>query len=68
MIETLDLLYIDLYTKLYAPRLFATLDNKNQIIYEIIFKEIREILTNDNKFPLAFQTYTIDYELALENV
>ena len=67
MMETLVILYIDLYTGIKAPGLFVTLNSKNQRSYEIKFNDIKEILTNNNKFPLALQTYTIDYESALEN-
>ena len=49
MLETLVLLYINLYTGLKAPGLFVTLNSKNQISYEIIFKEIKDLLTNNNK-------------------
>ena len=59
MIQTLVILYIDLYTGIKAPVIFVTLNTKNQFSYEIIFKEIRDILTNNNTFPIVLQTYTI---------
>jgi len=59
MIQTLVILYIDLYTGIKAPDIFVTLNTKNQFSYEIIFKEIRDILTNNNTFPIVLQTYTI---------
>ena len=67
MIQTLVILYIDLYTGIKAPGIFVTLNTKNQFSYEIIFKDIRDILTNSYTFPIDLQTYTIDYEKALEN-
>jgi len=38
MIQTLVILYIDLYTGIKAPVIFVTLNTKNQFSYEIIFK------------------------------
>lgn len=67
MIETLVLLYLDLYTGIKSPGLFVTLNSKKQICYEYIFRDIKNILTSYGKYPLALKTYTIDYEKSLEN-
>ena len=66
MTETLVLLYIDLYTGLKIPGLFVTINSKKEISYEIIFEEIRNIISLNGKFPLSLKTYTIDFEKSLE--
>jgi len=55
MIQALVILYIDLYTGIKAPGLCVTLNTKNHFSYEIIFKKIRDILTNNNTFPIVFK-------------
>ena len=67
MQQTLIILYIDLYTGLKIPGIFITLNSKTQISYEIIFSEVYRILTLNNTVPMVLQSYTIDYEKALEN-
>ena len=66
MTEALVILYINLYAE--KSSRYICYYTKNQLSYKIIFKEIRDILTNDNTFPITLQIYDIDYETALENV
>ena len=47
--------------------MFVTMNSKMQVAYEKVFKEIKEIITVNATLPILLQTYTIDYELALEN-
>ena len=41
MIETLVLLYLDLYIGIKCPGLFVTLNSKKQISYEYILRDIK---------------------------
>lgn len=67
MLETLVVLYIDLYTGIKVPGCFITLNSKTQTAFEIIFNDFKNILKSNNTISLALQTYTIDFEKALEN-
>ena len=67
MLETLVVLYIDLYTGIKVPGCFITLNSKTQAAYEIIFNDFKNILTSNNTISIDVQTYTIDFEKSLEN-
>lgn len=67
MLQTLVILYIDLYTGLKIPGMFVTLNSKTQVAHEIIFNEIKQIITVNGTMPMLMQTYTIEYEKAHEN-
>jgi hypothetical protein len=67
MVQTLIILYIDLYTGLKVPGCFVTLNSKTQLAYENIFTDIIRIITLNNNVSMCIQSYTIDYEKTLEN-
>lgn len=67
MMQTLIILYVDLYTGLKIPGAFIVVNSKAKIAYEAIFTEFYRIFALNNQLPLALQSYTIDYETALEN-
>ena len=67
MLQTLVLLYIDIYTGLKIQGLFVTLNSKLKIAYEVVFNEIKQIIILDGTLLIFIQTYTKDYEKALEN-
>ena len=43
------------------------MSNKSEIIYDMIFKSIKNILSQNNIYELKFDTITTDTELALIN-
>ena len=67
MLQTLVILYIDLYTGLKIPGIFVTLNSKTQAAYEIIFNDIKQIIEVNGTSKIVLTTYTTEYEKALEN-
>ena len=47
--------------------MYITLNSKTKVAYEIIFNDIKQIIAVNGTMPILMQTYTIDYEKALEN-
>ena len=41
--------------------------NKTEILYDIIFKSVKRILTQNNIYQLSIKNITIDTEIALIN-
>ena len=60
-------MYIDLYTGIKIPVSFIIINSKSQIAYEKVLEDFYRIITNNNTIPIGLQSYTIDYEIALEN-
>lgn len=67
MLQTMIIMYIDLYTGIKIPGSFIIINSKSQIAYEKVLEDFYRIITNNNTIPIALQSYTIDYEIALEN-
>ena len=57
----------DVLLSQYIPCFYILISNKSEISYDLIFKSIIRILTQNNLNNERYQTITIDKEIALNN-
>ena len=52
MLQTLVILYIDIYIGLKIPGMYITLNSKTKVAYEIIFNDIKQIIAVNGTMPI----------------
>ena len=65
--QLLIIIFKGIVTSEYYPGFFILMSNKTEIIYDMIFKSIKNILLQNNIYELNIDTITTDTELALIN-
>ena len=65
--QLLIIIFKDIVTSENYPGFFVLMSNKTEIIYDMIFKSIKNILSQNNIYELNIDTITTDTELALIN-
>ena len=65
--QLLIIIFKDIVTSKYLPCFYILMSNKTEIIYDMIFKSIIRILTQNNIYSLDIKTITTDTEIALIN-
>ena len=65
--QLLIILFKDVLLSQYIPCFYILMSNKSGILYDLIFKSIIRILTQNNLYHVTFQTITTDTEIALIN-
>ena len=65
--QLLIIIFKDIVTSDYLPGFYILMSNKTEILYDLIFKSIIRILTQNNIYQLQIKTITTDTELALIN-
>ena len=65
--QLLIIIFKDIVTSKYLPCFYILMSNKTEIIYDMIFKSIIRILTQNNIYNLDIKTITTDTEIALIN-
>ena len=65
--QLLIILFKDIVTSEYYPCFYILMSNKTEILYDMIFKSVKRILTQNNLYSLKFKTITTDTEIALIN-
>ena len=66
-IQLLLLIFKDIITANYYPGFYCLMSNKTEELYDLIFKGIKRILTQQNIIQLNYSTITTDSEIALIN-
>ena len=67
MLQTLAIFYIDLYTGRKIPGIFVIIKSKTQVVYEINFNDIKQIIEINVSSNILLNSYTTEYEKTLEN-
>ena len=65
--QLLIILFKDVLLSQYIPCFYILMSNKSEILYDMIFKSILRILTQNNLYHVTYQTITTDTEIALIN-
>ena len=65
--QLLIIIFKDIVTSDYLPCFYILMSNKTEILYDLIFKSVKRILTQNNIYQLSIKTITTDTELALIN-
>ena len=65
--EMMIIIFKDIVINEYLPSFYILLSNKTEMLYDIVFKSIIRILTQNNIYNLALETITTDSESALIN-
>lgn len=60
-------LFKDIISSLYLPAFFILMSNKTEVLYDVIFKSIYNILNQNDIYNLDFDTISTDTEIALIN-
>ena len=63
--QMIIIMYIDIITNYKIPAFFILLTGKQQLLYEEIFKSVRNLITDKGKYQLNINSITIDQENAL---
>ena len=63
--QLLIILFKDAIISQYIPCFYILMSNKSEILYELVFKSILRILTQNNLYKINYQTITTDTEIAL---
>ena len=63
----LIIIFKDIITSEYYPGFYILMSNKTEILYDLVFKAVIRLITQQNIFKLEFQTITTDTENALIN-
>ena len=61
------IIFKDIISSDYIPGFYILMSNKTEIIYDMVFKSLKKILTQNGIYPLNIKTITTDTELALIN-
>ena len=59
-IAIIYLIFKDIITKEYYPGFYILMTNKTEILYDLIFKSVKRIITQQNIYSLNILTITID--------
>ena len=65
--QLLIILFKDAIISQYNPYFYILMSNKSEILYDLVFKSILRILTQNNLYKISYQTITTDTEAALIN-
>ena len=65
--QLLIIIFKDVVTAKYLPCFYILMSKRTEISYDLVFKSIIRILTQNNIYILDIKTITIDTELALIN-
>ena len=65
--QLLIIIFKDYITSEYYPGFFILMSNKTEILYDLIFKSLKRIISQQNIYNLTFKTITTDTEIALIN-
>ena len=65
--QLLIIIFKDIVTSEYLPGFYILMSNKTEILYDMIFKSIKNILSQNDIYELKIDTITTDTELALIN-
>ena len=63
----LIIIFKDIISKEYYPGCFILMTNKTEILYDLIFKSVIRIITQQKAYNLNISTITTDTEIALIN-
>ena len=58
--QLLIIIFKDIITSKYLPCFYILMSNKTEIIYDMVFKSIIRILTQNNIYSLDIKTITTD--------
>ena len=65
--QLLIIIFKDIISSDYIPGFYILMSNKTEIIYDMVFKSVKKILTQNGIYSLNIKTITTDTELALIN-
>ena len=65
--QLLIILFKDAIISQYIPCFYILMSNKCEILYDLVFKSILRILTQNNLYKINYQTITTDTEIVLIN-
>ena len=65
--QLLIIIFKDFISSEYYPGFFILMSNKTEILYDLIFKSLIRIITQQNIYDISFRTITTDTEAALIN-
>ena len=65
--QLLIIIFKDIISSEYIPGFFILMTNKTEILYDLIFKSIKRIITQEGAYMLKYDTITTDSEAALIN-
>ena len=65
--QLLIILFKDSIISKFIPCFYILMSNKTEILYDLVFKSILRILTQNNLYHISYQTITTDTEIALIN-
>ena len=65
--QLLIIIFKDIISSKYYPGFFILMSNKTEILYDLIFKSVKRILTQFNLYKLQIESITTDSEIALIN-
>ena len=65
--QLLIILFKDVIISEYIPCFYVLMTNKTEVMYDLIFKSIKRILTQNNLYQINYKTITTDTEVALIN-
>lgn len=66
--QLMIILFKDIITSEMQPGFFILMNNKTEIMYDLIFKSIIPIITQYNNYNMKLKSITSDIEIALINV
>ena len=66
--QLLIVIFKDIIIHEYLPGLYILLSNKSEMLYDLSFKSLKMILTQNRLYQLNIKTITTDTEIALINV
>ena len=65
--QLLIIIFKDIITSHYLPCFYILMSNKTEILYDLVFKALNRILTQNKIYALEIKTITTDTEIALIN-
>ena len=65
--QLLIIVFKDIISSEYIPDFFILMTNKNEILYDLIFKSIKRIITQEGAYKVEYYTITTDSEAVLIN-
>ena len=65
--QLLIILFKDAIISQYIPCFYILMSNKTEILYDLVFKSIIRILTQNNAYHINYQTITTDTEIPMIN-
>ena len=65
--QLLIIIFKDIITADYIPGFYILMSNRTEILYNMAFKSVKNILTQNNIYKLELKTVTTDTEIALIN-